>query len=755
MNAKGEAKRQAKKKTGGREKAEEKKPEEEPDSLKSEDERPNMTKLWNRKSILALVLLVVMILILNSEVTADLSLARLREHHAYWQLAFQSQPLTSALLFGALYILITGLSLPGATLLTLAAGAVFGIYWGTLIVSVASSLGATVAFLSARFLWRDFVERKFALSLARMRQGLGKDGLLFLFSLRLLPIVPFFVVNLVLGLTRIPMGPFFLVSLVGMLPATVVYVNAGTQLARVQSLRDIMTLEVLLALTLLASLPWVGRIVISALLADRRQRRHKKPQSFAYNVVVVGAGAAGLVAAYLAAAMKAKVALVEKEKMGGDCLNTGCVPSKALLRTAKVVNLLRRAQEFGLEAVRPTLRFGEVMKRVARVVAAIEPHDSVERYRGLGVECIAGEARILSPYEVQVGNKILHTRNIVVASGARPWVPPLPGLLDIKPLTSDTVWQLKDLPKRLVVMGGGPIGCELAQAFVRLGSQVTLVEARECLMFREDADVADHIAQVLQQEGVDVRLRHQAQEVVVSGQGKELRCAWGAQSVLLPFDEILVAVGRKPNVNGLGLRELGVEFAANGSLVTDKYLRVPNFSNIFACGDVTSPYQFTHLASHQAWYAVMNALYRPWLKFKVDHRHIPWCTFTDPEVARVGLSELEAQTQGLAYQVARYDLADLDRAIAEQETHGFIKVLTAKNSDKILGVTIVAAHAGEMIAEFVTAMKHGLGLGQVLRTIHVYPTWSEANKAVAGVWRKQNLPLRLLPWLRKFHEWRR
>ena len=485
-------------------------------------------------------------------------------------------------------------------------------------------------------------------------------------------------------------------------------------------------------------------------------KSYKKPKSFQYNMVVIGAGSAGLVSAYIAAAVKAKVALIEKHKMGGDCLNTGCVPSKALIRSAKMLNYANRARDFGFQSATVDFDFATVMQRVQSVIKKIEPHDSVERYTQLGVDCIEGEATILSPYEVRVNGKTLTTKTIVVATGARPNVPSIEGIDEVDFLTSDTVWELRERPPKLLVLGGGPIGSELAQAFHRLGSQVTIVERSSGVLSREDDDVSQRVGQSFHNDGIKVLANHQAMRFVLDGEKKSLVCQHRqtAEQTTVEFDRVLIALGRRANVSGFGLQELGVTIAEKGTVQVDAFLRT-NYDNIYACGDVAGPYQFTHTAAHQAWYVAVNALFSPFKKFKANYAVIPWATFTDPEVARVGLNEKDAQRQGVAYELTTYGIDDLDRAIADSEAHGLVKVLTVPGKDKLLGVTIVGAHAGDLIAEYVLAMTHGIGLNKILGTIHIYPTMTEANKYAAGNWKKAHKPEKLLRWVEKFHAWRR
>ena len=675
---------------------------------------------------------------------------------AFFQQLYQQQPqLTAAIYFG-LYVIVTGLSLPGAVPLTLVGGAVFGLWTGFLLVSFASTIGATLAFLASRFLLRDWVQQKFANHLKAVNRGIEKEGAFYLFTLRLIPVIPFFVINLVMGLTPIRTLVFYVMSQLGMVAGTLVYVNAGAELGAVEefSAAGILTLGLILSFVALGVFPFIARWAIEFFKRRRVYSGHQKPKKFDTNMVVIGAGSAGLVSAYIAAAVKAKVILIEKHKMGGDCLNTGCVPSKALIRTAKAVKEIRQACELGVEAGEPKVDFSKVMSRVHKVIAEIEPHDSVERYTELGVDCVQGEAKILSPWQVVVNGETINTRNIVIASGARPFVPPIPGLDQTDYLASDNLWDLQKLPQRLLVMGGGPIGCELAQAFNRLGSAVTLVDMMPRLLPREDEDISAFIQQQFEAEGIDVLVDHKSVGFEFIDFENTALLEYQGETKAVAFDKVLVAVGRRANTEGLGLAELGIELNANGTVEVDEYLRT-RYPNIVACGDVAGPYQFTHTAAHQAWYAAVNTLFAGLKKFRADYSVIPWVTFTDPEVAHVGLSEQEASDQDIEVEVTRYGIDDLDRAIADHTATGFVKVLTAKGSDKILGATIVGDRAGDMLTEFVTAMKQGLGLNKILGTIHAYPTISEANKFVAGEWKRNHAPEALLKWVEKYHAFKR
>ena len=686
-----------------------------------------------------------------------LNLGAIKQRQAALEAWRADQPLVAALLFFAAYVAVTALSLPGATVMTLAAGAIFGLGWGLLIVSFASSIGATLAFLAARWLLGDWVQTRFAARLKTLNEGIEREGGFYLFTLRLVPVFPFFLINLAMGLTQIRPLTFYAVSQIGMLAGTVVYVNAGTQLAGIHSLSGVVSPALVGSLALLGLFPLIAKKLIDLIKARRVYARWPRPARFDRNLVVIGGGSAGLVTAYIAAAVKAKVTLVEAHALGGDCLNTGCVPSKALIRSAKFLSHVQRAKEFGIHSASAEFNFAEVMDRVQSVIKAIEPHDSAERYTNLGVDVVQGRARIVSPWSVEITRadgslQRLTTRAIVIAAGAKPFVPPIPGLAEVGPLTSDNVWQLRDKPQRLVVLGGGPIGSELSQAFARLGSQVTQIEMAPRLLMREDEDVSALVLQRFLAEGVDVRLDHKAMRVEIVDGEKRLIVAHDGAEQAIGFDQILVAVGRSANLQGYGLQELGVQ--TGRTVEVNGYLQT-NFPNIYAAGDVAGPYQFTHTAAHQAWYAAVNALFDPFKKFSADYRVIPWATFIEPEVARVGLNELEAKERGVAVEVTTYGIDDLDRAIADSEAHGFVKVLTVPGKDKILGVTIVGEHAADLLAEYVLAMKHGLGLNKILGTIHTYPTLAEANKFAAGNWKRAHAPQRLLAWVAGFHSWRR
>ena len=711
----------------------------------------------NKRWLLLVVLVGAVVAFFALGLQRYLSLDYIKSEQGQLETWRAANPLIAVLVFFGIYVVATSLSLPGATILTLAAGAIFGLWWGTLIASFAASIGATLAFLMSRVVLRDWVQSRFGERLSGIDEGVRKDGGFYLFTLRLVPVFPFFLINLAMGLTQIRALTFYWVSQLGMLLGTAVYVNAGTQLARIQKLSDAASPRLLISFALLGVAPLIAKKGLDLYRARKQTARWKKPARFDRNLIVIGAGSAGLVSAYIAAAVKAKVTLIERERLGGDCLYTGCVPSKALIRSARLLSNIARSKEFGIHTARAEFDFAEVMERIQRVVHEIEPHDSIERYTGLGVDVIKGHARIVTPWEVDItrpdGSVLrLSTRSIVIATGAEPVVPDIPGLAQTGYVTSESIWSLRVLPARLLVLGGGPIGVELTQAFARLGSHVIQVEMGPRILPREDDDVAELVARQLVADGADLRVDHRPLRFEVKDADKLLIAEHRGVEVRLPFDVLLVAIGRKARLEGFGLEELGI---ATGKTVELNAFLQTSIPNIFAAGDVAGPYQFTHTASHQAWYATVNALFDPFKKFRVDYRVIPSATFVEPEVARVGLNEQEAREKKIAFETTVFRFDELDRAIADSETQGFVKVLTAPGKDKIIGATIVGEHAADLLAEYVLAMKHGIGLNKILGTIHTYPTLSEGNKSAAGAWKRAHQPERLLTWVARFHSWRR
>ena len=716
-----------------------------------------------KQTAVALFLALLVLLYFWFDLGRYLSLEYLKTSQAAFTQLYAREPWLVAGSYFALYLLVTALSLPGAAILTLAGGAIFGLGWGLLIVSFASSAGATLAFLGARFVLRDSIEARFGQRLAEVNRGVARDGAFYLFTLRLVPLVPFFVINLVMGLTQMKVRTFYWVSQLGMLAGTAVYVNAGTQLAGIDSLRGILSPGLLGSFVLLGTFPLLARKLVEGV--QRRQVyarwRGVRPRRFERNLVVIGAGAGGLVSAYIAAAVKARVTLVEVHKMGGDCLNYGCVPSKALIRSARLAHQIRHASHYGLQDGTPALSFRALMQRIQQVIRSIEPHDSVQRYTGLGVEVLQGHARLLNPWTVEItgsdgARRQLTTRSIVIAAGAQPFVPALPGLDAVGYLSSDTLWdafaRLEQIPRRIVVLGGGPVGCELAQSLARLGARVTQVEMAQRIMLREDPEVSALASAALQSDGVRLLTGHKALRCELTDGERTLVLEHQGAELPVGFDALICAVGRVARLSGYGLEELGIP--TEGTVSTNAYLQTI-YPNIYAAGDVAGPYQFTHVAAHQAWYAAVNALFGDFWKFKCDYSVIPWATFIDPEVARVGLNEQDAAQQNIAFEVTRYEISDLDRAIADGEARGFVKVLTVPGKDRILGVTIVGTHAGDLLCEYVLAMRHGLGLNKILGTIHTYPTLSEANKYAAGEWKRAHQPHGLLRWVRRYHDWKR
>ncbi len=714
-----------------------------------------------KRIILVLIIIAIAVGFFAFDIDQLLTLENIKSSQADFEQMKAGSPVLVSLAYFSLYVLVAALSLPGAALMTLAAGAFFGLVWGLVLVSFASTIGATLAFLVSRYLMRESVQNRFGDRLAAINDGVEKEGAFYLFTLRLVPIFPFFLINLLMGLTPIKTFTFYWVSQLGMFAGTVVYINAGTQLGGIESLGGILSLPLLLSFALLGVFPLLAKKITEWLKKRKVYAAWQKPKSYDRNLIVIGAGAAGLVSSYIAAAVKAKVTLVESHKMGGDCLNYGCVPSKALIKSAKVVHHMKNGEHYGLEAADPDFSFRRVMERVHKVIARVEPHDSVERYTELGVEVLRGYATVVDPWTVEIqlndGEKIsLTSRVIIVAAGAEPFVPPLPGIEESGFLTSDTLWAElathEEVPQKLVILGGGPIGCELAQSFARLGSTVLQIQRGERIMIREDKDVSSFAQSSLEKDGVQVLTGHDALRCELDGDEKYIVVVHDGVEKRIQYDVLICAVGRSARLKGYGLETLGIP--TEKTVVTNEYLETI-YPNIFCAGDVAGPYQFTHTAGHQAWYAAVNGLFGEWKKFKVDYSVIPWTTFIDPEVARVGLNEQEAVEKNIAYEVTRFGIDDLDRAIADGADRGFIKVLTVPGKDKILGVTIVGEHGGDLLAEFVLAMKHGLGLNKILGTIHTYPTLSEANKYVAGEWKRAHAPEKLLAWIERYHNWKR
>ena len=714
-----------------------------------------------KKIIIVLFLIVAVVLFFLFDLDKVLTLENIKANQAELIGLRDSAPLMVSFVFFSLYVLVTALSLPGAVIMTLAGGGLFGLIWGFILISFASTIGATLAFFVSRYLLRETVQNRFGDKLTAINTGVEREGAFYLFTLRLVPVFPFFLINILMGLTPIKTWAFYWVSQVGMLAGTLVYINAGTQLARIDSLGGILSPSLLFSFVLLGAFPLAAKKVIGGLKKRKVYTAWTKPHRFDRNLIVIGAGAAGLVSSYIGAAVKAKVTLVEAEKMGGDCLNYGCVPSKALIKSAKIANYVKNGSHYGLEDVQPTFSFKNVMRRVHSIISKVEPHDSVERYTSLGVEVIKGYATIIDPWTVEIAlndgsTKRVTTRSIIIAAGARPFVPPLPGIDESGYLTSDTLWEklveYETVPERLVILGGGPIGCELAQSFARLGANVVQIQRGDRIMVREDKDVSAFAKSSLEKDGVSVLTGHSALRCVQDAQGKAVIVEHAGVEKRIDYDVLICAVGRVARLSGYGLENLGIK--TERTVVTNEYLETV-FPNIFAAGDVAGPYQFTHIAGHQAWYASVNALFGEWKKFKADYSVIPWTTFIDPEVARVGLNEQDAIEKGVAYEVTRFGIDDLDRAIADGTDQGFVKVLTVPRKDRILGVTIVGDHGGDLLSEFVLAMKHGLGLNKILGTIHTYPTLAEANKYVAGEWKRAHAPEKLLGWVEKYHTWKR
>lgn len=708
-----------------------------------------MKRSWSK--IFLLVLFVgVLYALISYDVKTYLSFDYLSSHLDELQIKVAAAPVLSAVIYFFVYVLLIAVSFPGATIITLAGGALFGFTKGMALVSVASTLGATVAFWGTRFLFQEFVRSKWHKNYEQIQKKIDQEGAFYLFALRLNPIFPFFIINLVMGLTPMRTWTYFWVSFIGMLPGAAVYVNAGIEIGKLQSAKDIMTWSFLLSMALLGLAPFFLRRLLQALDRRRKLKSYKRPKKYDYNVIVIGGGAAGLVSAELASSFQGKVALIEKNHMGGDCLNTGCVPSKALIRSAKLMHEMKNSQKWGIFSSSARVDFLQVMERVKKIIQQIEPQDSVERFTQLGVDCHRGQAFIQSPFEVRVGDNTLTTKSIIIATGAKPFVPNIPGLDRVRYVTSDTIWDLKDLPRRLLILGGGAIGCELAQCFARLGSEVTVVEKADRLLPKSEPEASEELLEVFHEEGIHFLLS----STVSKFELYQAHITGGAGDQVVNFDVALVALGRVPNVKGFGLEQLNVQISASGAIEADEFFET-NVPGIYACGDVMGAYHLTHASSYQAKYAALNALFSPYQKIHKDEQAMPSVIFTDPQVAQVGLTEEEAKKQNLDFEITQYGIQDLDRAITDGEARGFIKVLTPRGQDQILGATIVSGHAGEYLTQITSAIKHKIGLKKILKTIHPYPTFSEANQKVAGLWLKKHTPSGLVGFFKSFQQWRR
>ena len=685
------------------------------------------------------------------DIGSYLSFSELKARQAELQALVSQRPITSALLYFVVYVLATAVSIPGAAILTLAGGALFGLLKGTILVSFASTIGALLAYLVARYFLHDYVQNKFADRLKIINTKVKQEGAYYLLFLRLVPVFPFFLINLVMALTPIRAWTFYWVSQLGMFPATLIYVNAGTEIAKISSTGDIASPSLLIALALLGLLPFITKYTMSFISNRRIYKRFSKPSHFQYNNIVLGGGSAGLVAAYTTRTLQGKVALVERHKMGGDCLNTGCVPSKAILRSAKYIADLKQHAQYGLRQLSYDFKFEDISQRVNNIIDTIEPKDSVKRYSELGVDCEQGDATVISPWEVKVNGKTLSAKNIIIATGATPAIPNISHIDKVPYYTTDTIWSLSELPEKLLIIGAGPIGCELGQAFARLGSNVTIVLRRSIILPNEDEDAARELQKSLLKDNITLMTEFNTDKFVNENGHYTLTGVKDNVTVNISFTHLLVATGRKANLDGLDVLKLDID--ERGRVTTNETLQT-KYPNVFACGDVTSPMQYTHTASHQAWYAAFNALFHPLKKFKCSLDNIPRAVFTDPEIASLGLTEKQAVSQGVDYQITNFPMDDIDRAITDNVTTGFIKVITSRNSDKILGVCIVGAHASELIAEFVLAKTNGLGLNSILKTVHIYPTKSEINRMVAGKWRRSKLTARTMGLLEKYQHWR-
>lgn len=689
------------------------------------------------------------------DLSQHLTLSQLKHHQLYLHSLVQDFPVQSVVIYFIAYIVMAGLALPGALIFTLAGGALFGLATGVILASFASTLGALASFLVARFFLHDFVQTRYQQRLTVINQKIQQQGATYLLFLRLVPAFPFFMVNLLMALTPISARTYYIVSQIGMLPATFIFVNAGTELAKISSVDDILSIPLLLSLLLLACLPFISKQLAKRVSCWRLYKSWQRPKKFDYHTIVIGGGAAGLVAAYTTQTLQGKVALIEKHQMGGDCLNTGCVPSKSILRTAKFIHDIGQHSNYGVQQAEFKLQFQQVMQRVREKISTIAPKDSIKRYNDMGVDCFQAHAQLLSPWQVEAVSKnskiTISAKNIILAGGATPNVPTIPGLENINYYTSDNIWHLDHLPEKLLIIGAGPIGCELGQAFVRLGAEVTMINRNERILTNEDPQAAHALQYALQQDGVKILNNFNPLRIDDNSKNFSLMGEQHNEILHIAFSHCLIATGRKPSL--FGCEALDIETNSHGQVITNDKQQT-NYPNIYACGDITSPLQYTHSASHQAWYAAFNALFRPFKQFNCQLNHIPRAIYTDPEVASLGISEQQAIQKNIPHEISYFAMDDVDRAITDEATTGFIKVITRRNNDKILGVCIVGEHSSELIAEFVLAKTHNLGLNKILQTVHLYPTRGEINRLVAGQWRQKKFTAYQRKLLKLFQNWR-
>ncbi len=692
----------------------------------------------------------------------------------------------------AAYAVLTVAMIPGSAL-TIGSGLIFGFWKGFAVVTVGANLGALGAFLLARTLFRERAE-----ALARGQKtfravdsAIAREGFRIVLLLRLSPVFPFTVLNVLLGVTGISAASYVLANLIGMLPGTLMFVYLGTlgeAAAGTQSLGQTVLRIVGLAATVVVTVvitriarralkaasldgganPGVapeaapvgagaktipGDAYDQALLASVKPTAHVNPiPQDRYNLVVIGAGTAGLVTAAGGAGLGAKVALIEKHMFGGDCLNVGCVPSKGIIRAGRAAAAVREAGAFGIRlAGEPRIDFAATMERMRRLRAGIAPHDSVKRFSELGIDVYLGEGRFTGPDEIEVGGNKLRFQAAVIATGARATFPRIPGIEEVEPLTNENVFTLTELPRSLILLGAGAIGCEMAQTFRRLGSEVTIVIRGNRIMTREDPDAALIVQRKFEQEGIRVLTGSAIKRAEKRGGKKVIVIERDGSEESVEADQILIGMGRAPNVEGLGLSAAGIAYGTEGVTV-DANMRTTN-PRVFAAGDICSRLKFTHAADAQARIVLRNALF--FGRARATDLVIPWCTYTDPEIAHVGCYEKEARDRGLAVTTFTVPLEDVDRAILDGETEGFGRIHLKSGTDRILGATVVASHAGDMIGELTMAIQNGLGAGKLASVIHPYPTQGEVVRKLGDAYMRTKLTPGVKRIMARILRWRR
>ncbi|MBA3536096.1 MAG: FAD-dependent oxidoreductase [Tatlockia sp.] len=698
------------------------------------------------RSWLPLILLLgLLILFFSLRLDKYLTFTSLRENRATLISWTKEHFFMAALLYMSCYTLAVAASVPGAVFLTLAGGFLFGVVFGTVFVIVSATLGATALFFAVRTSFGDWLAKSALSWLGRMREGFQQNAFSYLLMLRLVPLFPFWVVNIVPALLGVDAKTFIITTFFGILPGSIVYVMVGNGLSHVfeanqtPNLGIIFDIKVLLPLLALAALSFIP--ILYKRVNPKEQKKNPKTNQIKCDLSIIGAGAGGLSVAAVAAQLGLKVVLLESGKMGGDCLNYGCVPSKSLLAAGKIAYQLRHAAQFGISSKGLEIDFKKVMQQVHAVIKVLAKNDSVERFESLGVQVIKAVARFSGVNTLVAQDRVIEARRIVIATGSSPFKPPIPGLEDTPYLTNETIFNLTEQPKHLIVIGGGPIGCELAQAFSMLGSKITLIEGFN-LLPKDDVDCVAILRAQLKAMGIIIHEQAKVLGVEPHAHGGiKVSINQAGEKLAIRGSHLLIATGRRANVENLDLEKAGIVYSNKGIEVNSR-LQTSN-RRVYALGDVVGPYQFTHMATYQAGIVLRNIAFK--IPAKVDYRAIPWVTYTLPEIAHVGLLAEEALKHA-DIQFTEWSFLENDRAQTEHSLEGKIKIISDKKG-RVLGVTIVGAHAGELILPWVIAIREKRTLRSFTDAVSPYPTLSEISKRVAGEFYKSKLFSNKTRWL--------